>query len=1049
MRIESVTAVAFGPFLKQTLELAPGLTVVHGDNESGKSSWHAATYAALCGRRRGKGGLRTEDREFRDRRRPWGGERWQVRCVVVLDDGRRIEVWHDLEGQVDCGAKDLTLGNDVSAQIMYEGAPDGSRWLGLNRQTFAATAVVNQADLGGVVASAELLQQDLQRAAATAGKDQTAAAALAALKHFHSDHVGLDRANAVRPLRTAIRQSQRAADDLHQAEAAHAFYLQRLAAAEEARAESAAASETRRTAERLHHVAARLVEAAREARLAAERATSLDQREKELTAVTDTVRHRFDRARALSAELGDEEPPGGQIDDALARQVTAAAAAWRSAPEVGPLEGRSSQELQDALDALPAAPAGDQRPAADLQRLRETLDDTATVLDSTERRRPVEPDVSGAQLAAALAAGPDVLLRLSGQVAEPAVRARGGLAAERKAAADDLVAARSVLAAAEDAEASAVASLRLVSAAKPTAPTASSAAALAVMSAGVVLAGVGLLLVVLGEVMAGVVALGLGLTSTAAGTVLRRRPVSQQGGDARSMVAAERGLAEARGHVAQARHRVDQSLRSDAHAQARADSAAEDEALGVARRQAAVNDAVERGLPTDAESLQRLVRRVNDVLAQQETFQRWTREHEADRRAHQQAELALGAALETRGYACSSGVSAAYDAYSRDCTTAAVQAELAARRPELLRRLAERQGAERRHAAAVAARRRALDALLVAAKALGIDLPPGDPDDAQAETLRDQVERWLDERTESLRDADERRSRWHDLMALLDGKTLPEMAAAAAAADEAALAARAAADDAAALSRSKQQQKVAASAAAGVPAVVDEAAAERLLAEHASSLQTAAEAQREAERLAAERTGQVESAAACLSVAEAEESVERAARELQRVHDLDEVLRLTTSYLERAQNDVFLDIAPVLAATLNDWLPRLTGGRYVEALIHPKNLRVQVREAATGQLRDAHLLSVGTAEQVYLLLRVALAEHLATSSAVSPLLLDDVTVQADPTRTVAILEMCKALADEGRQVVLFAQESAVAEWADQHLQAPQHRVVHLEPVPVA
>jgi uncharacterized protein YhaN len=138
----------------------------------------------------------------------------------------------------------------------------------------------------------------------------------------------------------------------------------------------------------------------------------------------------------------------------------------------------------------------------------------------------------------------------------------------------------------------------------------------------------------------------------------------------------------------------------------------------------------------------------------------------------------------------------------------------------------------------------------------------------------------------------------------------------------------------------------------------------------------------------------------------------------------------------------------VLAGTLTRWLPRLTGGRYTEAIVHPKNLRVLVREAS-GPLREAHLLSVGTAEQVYLLLRVALAEHLATKSEVSPLLLDDVTVQADPTRTVAILEMCKALADEGRQVVLFAQESAVAEWAQQHLRSPQHRVIHLEPVPVA
>ena len=42
MRFESVTAHAFGPFEDQTKEFGPGMNVVHGPNESGKSSWQAA-----------------------------------------------------------------------------------------------------------------------------------------------------------------------------------------------------------------------------------------------------------------------------------------------------------------------------------------------------------------------------------------------------------------------------------------------------------------------------------------------------------------------------------------------------------------------------------------------------------------------------------------------------------------------------------------------------------------------------------------------------------------------------------------------------------------------------------------------------------------------------------------------------------------------------------------------------------------------------------------------------------------------------------------------
>ena len=49
MRFVSVTAVAFGALADRTLRLREGLNVIVGPNDSGKSTWHAAMYAALCG----------------------------------------------------------------------------------------------------------------------------------------------------------------------------------------------------------------------------------------------------------------------------------------------------------------------------------------------------------------------------------------------------------------------------------------------------------------------------------------------------------------------------------------------------------------------------------------------------------------------------------------------------------------------------------------------------------------------------------------------------------------------------------------------------------------------------------------------------------------------------------------------------------------------------------------------------------------------------------------------------------------------------------------
>ncbi len=93
---------------------------------------------------------------------------------------------------------------------------------------------------------------------------------------------------------------------------------------------------------------------------------------------------------------------------------------------------------------------------------------------------------------------------------------------------------------------------------------------------------------------------------------------------------------------------------------------------------------------------------------------------------------------------------------------------------------------------------------------------------------------------------------------------------------------------------------------------------------------------------------------------------------------------------------------------------------------------------------DAALLSRGTTEQVYLLLRVALAQLLVTVPGESaPLLLDDTTVQCDAVRTAAVLELLHRLSAD-RQIVVFSQELGVVEWARRNL-TDRDRLVELDP----
>ncbi|WP_246107785.1 ATP-binding protein [Saccharothrix saharensis] len=191
----------------------------------------------------------------------------------------------------------------------------------------------------------------------------------------------------------------------------------------------------------------------------------------------------------------------------------------------------------------------------------------------------------------------------------------------------------------------------------------------------------------------------------------------------------------------------------------------------------------------------------------------------------------------------------------------------------------------------------------------------------------------------------------------------------------------------------------------------------------------------------------VERARTLPGVSEAEEAVEAARSALDDVEQLARILDVTRAHLARAQEAVHRDIAPVLVGTLREWLPVITDGRYVDAALDPATLSVQVC-GPSREWRNANVLSVGTAEQVYLLLRLALVRHLTAAGEVSPLLLDDVTVQADDTRTSAILDLLLALA-ERQQIVLFAQESSVLGWADRNLTGDRHTVLRLAPMSVA
>ena len=225
MRFDAIEAISVGALEGETLELAPGLNVIHGVNEAGKSTWHGALIAGWLGLRRGKGAQRTEDRAFVTHHEPWSGKPLVAAVQLTTDAGLRYRFRHNLTDLADHEVTDGT-GRNVTGDWEQGGTADGARILGLSRDVVRATLVVSQADVLSITAAAEGLQTELQRAAAAADRSGgTTATALKKLDSFRREQVGTSRANAVKPLRRAMNGVAAAKQALSRAQQEHETYL--------------------------------------------------------------------------------------------------------------------------------------------------------------------------------------------------------------------------------------------------------------------------------------------------------------------------------------------------------------------------------------------------------------------------------------------------------------------------------------------------------------------------------------------------------------------------------------------------------------------------------------------------------------------------------------------------------------------------------------------------------------------------------------------------------------------------------------------------------
>lgn len=136
--------------------------------------------------------------------------------------------------------------------------------------------------------------------------------------------------------------------------------------------------------------------------------------------------------------------------------------------------------------------------------------------------------------------------------------------------------------------------------------------------------------------------------------------------------------------------------------------------------------------------------------------------------------------------------------------------------------------------------------------------------------------------------------------------------------------------------------------------------------------------------------------------------------EIEQAREAARTVELAMETLHLADSRLRSRFSPRITAEAGKILSELTQGKYANVLLEP-DMRLSVREDA--RMRPAAAMSCGTADQMYLALRLAMSRLLLPEDA--PLILDDALVNFDEDRCKAALELLQTEA-QTRQIVLFS-----------------------------
>jgi hypothetical protein len=214
MNLKRVVVDGFGKLVgRGPFEFSPGLTLIAGPNESGKTTLAECIVRLLFGFPRQQYNVEL------DRYRPWqSGAPYRARLEFELDDHRGFETTRDFADDVRTVTRALDTKEQIDAWTGSRKASPGQSVLNLSLEAYRAAAVIGPGELQSKEdADFGALGERLAAVVGAAGDEGADAAALA-LTNFATKDIGSDASRRTR-FATARAERESAEHELEQASA--------------------------------------------------------------------------------------------------------------------------------------------------------------------------------------------------------------------------------------------------------------------------------------------------------------------------------------------------------------------------------------------------------------------------------------------------------------------------------------------------------------------------------------------------------------------------------------------------------------------------------------------------------------------------------------------------------------------------------------------------------------------------------------------------------------------------------------------------------------